>query len=219
MLDLPRLERIAKGVVDAVSIPVTAKIRTGFSQQNRNAPQAAKRLEQAGVQAICVHARTRDQVHSGPVDLEILAEICTDTGIPVIGNGNIGSKADAEEMIARTGCDQVAIGQAAKGNPWVFPQVLGDNISPDLAARIRLCRRHLELYLEWTHDERRSVMEMRKHACWYLKGFSGAARFRHQLAHANDIESFYRLLESADSNEDGEPETGPDGTPTGPGAL
>jgi hypothetical protein len=113
----------------------------------------------------------------------------------------------------------VAIGQAAKGNPWIFEQVLGKNSRPGIEDRIEICRRHMGLYLEWTRDERRSVLEMRKHACWYLKGFSGAAEFRRRLAHVTDVESFNELLDCAPSCKDSDAQRRTGGFQGGADAL
>jgi tRNA-dihydrouridine synthase B len=194
MRDPPRLAAVARAVVDAVALPVTAKIRTGWAPGQRNGAAVARMLEDTGVQAICVHARTRDQVHSGPVDLDTLAAICAAVRLPVIGNGGIRDRAAAAEMIARTGCARVAVGQGAKGNPWIFDELAGRTVVPDLAERVATCRRHLDLYVEWI-GEARAAREMRKHACWYIKGFPGAAAFRAQLSRATDRRSFSALLD------------------------
>jgi tRNA-dihydrouridine synthase B len=194
MLDPPLLEEVAARVVDAVSVPVTAKIRLGWSRDQLNAPEVARALERSGIRSICVHARTREQVHSGPVDLDALREVCQAVGVPVVGNGGIRNAADAKEMIDRTGCARVAIGQAARGNPWIFTAVRGQPGSPTVEDRIATCRRHLQLHARFA-GEQRGAREMRKHACWYLKGFPGAAAFRKRLAGAVDLESFSRLLD------------------------
>jgi tRNA-dihydrouridine synthase B len=194
MLDPALLGRVAASVVAAVSIPVTAKIRLGWSPTTRNAPLVARVLEGAGVQALCVHARTRDQIHSGPVDLDAMAEVRAAVSIPLVGNGGVRSRADALAMMARTGCERVAVGQAARGNPWLFGEILGAALEPDLAARVHVCRRHLALFAAQA-GERRAALEMRKHACWYLKGFPGAAEFRKKLGGAVDVAAFERLLD------------------------
>jgi nifR3 family TIM-barrel protein len=194
MRDPSQLARVASAVVAAVEVPVTAKMRLGWSADQRNGLEVARALEECGVQALCVHARTREQVHSGPVDLEALAGICGAVGIPVIGNGGVRRPEDAQEMRQRTGCDRVAVGQAARGNPWIFSAIRGGPGAPGLTGRVALCRRHLELYVAFA-GEQRAAIEMRKHACWYLKGFPGAAAFRKRLAEAVDAESFVRLLD------------------------
>ncbi|MDD5307354.1 MAG: tRNA dihydrouridine synthase DusB [Deltaproteobacteria bacterium] len=194
MLDPALLVRVAAAVVAAVNVPVTAKIRLGWSPATRNAPLVAHMLEGAGVQALCVHARTRDQIHSGPVDLDTLTEVRASVSIPVVGNGGIRSRADAVAMMTHTGCERVAVGQAARGNPWIFGEILGVAVEPDLAARVRVCRRHLALFAAEA-GESRAALEMRKHACWYLKGFPGAASFRKKLGTAVDVVTFERLLD------------------------
>jgi tRNA-dihydrouridine synthase B len=194
MREPARLAAIAAEVVRAAPVPVTAKIRLGWSAAEKNAVDVARRLEGAGVQAICVHGRTREQGHAGPVDLDGIGAVVAAVGVPVVGNGGVRSRRDAEEMIARTGCARVAIGQGAKGNPWIFREVAGGPGLPDLADRIATCRRHLALFAEWA-GEQRAAIEMRKHACWYLKGFDGAAAFRKRLGEAVDAAALHRLLD------------------------
>ncbi len=188
------LQEIAAAVVAAVPVPVTAKIRLGWSREIRNAPEVSRRLEDAGVRAITVHGRTRDQVHSGPVDLEGIAEVCDVVSLPVIGNGGIRSCSDAEAMIRHTGCVRVAVGQATRGNPWIFRELLGTDEPPTLSERIDTCRRHLALYVDWA-GERRAVLEMRKHMAWYLKGFPGAAAVRDRINRAEGLAAFHGVLD------------------------
>jgi tRNA-dihydrouridine synthase len=128
------------------------------------------------------------------VDLAMLGEIVDAVNIPVVGNGGIAGSVDAKEMIARSGCARVAVGQGAKGNPWIFREIAGGEGAPDLAGRVEICRRHLDLYISWS-GEQRAVLEMRKHACWYLRGFDGAAAFRKRLGEAVDADAFSRLLD------------------------
>jgi tRNA-dihydrouridine synthase B len=194
LLDPPLLQEIANRVVRAVAIPVTAKIRLGWDPDHVCAPDIAKRLEDVGTKAICVHARTRDQVHSGEVNFHALASTCRVVDIPVIGNGGISSPGDAKEMMERTGCRRVAIGQACKGNPWIFREILNIETQSALGDRIDLFKRHLTLYVKWA-GEPRAVREMRKHACWYFKGFSGAAELRRRLSIASDMSAFLGLLD------------------------
>jgi tRNA-dihydrouridine synthase B len=188
------LQEIARQVVAAINVPVTAKIRLGWSREELSAPEIARRLEDVGVQAICVHGRTREQVHSGPIDLDTLGETCSAVSIPVIGNGGIRSSNDAKAMMARTGCRRVAIGQASKGNPWIFREIVSNGAPPSLRERIRVFKRHLDFYCVWAGRDRTS-REMRKHACWYFKGFSGAAQMRKRLSMAASVEVFEELLD------------------------
>ncbi|MCU0663932.1 MAG: tRNA dihydrouridine synthase DusB [Myxococcota bacterium] len=194
MRDPQTLTEIARQVVQAVEVPVTAKTRLGYSPSEKNAVDIARRLVDVGVQLLCIHGRTKDQGHSGPVDFDTLAEVVTAVSVPVIGNGGIRGRADAEEMLARTGCARVSIGQGAKGNPWIFREVVGGSIETSLSERLATCKRHLELYIDWI-GESRAVLEMRKHAAWYLKGFDGAAVLRGRLGQAVDTKSFLALLD------------------------
>jgi tRNA-dihydrouridine synthase B len=194
MRDPKLLGEIAKAVVRAVDVPVTAKTRVGWSATEKNAVDVARILEDSGVQMLCLHARLREQGHSGPIDLETLAAVVAAVRVPVVGNGGIRSRADAEEMLAKTGCARVAVGQGSKGNPWIFRELAGGAGAPGLPDRVATCRRHLEMYIEWI-GEPRAVIEMRKHACWYLKGFDGAAAFRKRLGEAIDAAAFHRLLD------------------------
>jgi len=194
MRDPQLLGAVAKAVVGAVQVPVTAKIRLGWSSDEKNAVAVAQILEEAGVQMICVHARTREQGHSGATDLETLAKVVFAVRVPVVGNGGIRSREDALAMIEKTGCASVSVGQGAKGNPWIFREIAGGLGAPCLADRVATCRRHLEMYIDWI-GEPRAVIEMRKHACWYLKGFDGAAAFRHRLGEAVDAKAFHGLLD------------------------
>jgi nifR3 family TIM-barrel protein len=196
MLDPSLLGLIASAVVSAVSVPVIAKTRLGYSKEHKNGVEIARILEQSGVKLLTIHARTREQGHSGCVDLDTLGQIVNAVTIPVVGNGGIKSYSDAAEMMKYTGCKTVAVGQGAKGNPWIFEEIKNNSSfvkRPSLEERIKVCRRHLNLYVNWV-DEQRAVLEMRKHACWYLKGFDGAAAFRKRLGEATSIETFNVLL-------------------------
>jgi len=201
MLDPPLLGEIIESVVSAVKIPVTAKTRLGYAANNINAAKVAHVMESSGVKLITIHARTRDQGHSGPINLPALKDVVNAVSIPVVGNGGIKCKADADEMIKKTGCARVAVGQGAKGNPWIFDELKNNRLSTDLTERVATCRRHLDLYVDWIGEER-SVLEMRKHACWYLKGFNGAAAFRKRLGEAVSIKVFNNLLDEVLSSKE-----------------
>jgi len=194
MRDPVLLAQITKTVVDAVDIPVTAKTRLGWGPDEKNAVIVARALEESGAQLITIHARTRDQGHSGAVDLDLLGKVVQSVKIPVVGNGGIHHREDALDMIAKTGCARVAVGQGAKGNPWIFKELLTGEGAPGLKERIATCRHHLDLYVTWI-GEKQAALEMRKHACWYLKGFDGAAAFRKRLGEASSPEAFNRLLD------------------------
>lgn len=130
------------------------------------------------------------------MDLEILQQICETVSIPVIGNGGIRSVADAKKMQTATGCRRVAVGQGSKGNPWIFSALAGNAKTITLRDRIDVCRRHLDLYVAWA-GEQRAILEMRKHVAWYLKGFDGAAAFRHRINRTNHVTGYHALLDEA----------------------
>ncbi len=188
------LGKIVHDVVEAVSIPVTAKTRIGYSSEKPNAGHIAKVIEENGAKAITIHSRYREQGHSGSIHLDKLAEVVDAVQIPIIGNGGIKCVNDALDMVQKSGCTSVAIGQGSKGNPWIFSEIKGNKINPSIEERVKIAKRHLDLYLDWVGEER-SVLEMRKHACWYLKGFDGAAAFRKRLSEAVSRDAFMGLLD------------------------
>lgn len=184
--DLPLMDDVARAVVEAVSIPVTAKIRSGWNQGCIVAPVAAAALEEAGIKALTLHPRTTKQLYTGEADWSLIAETRKAISIPLIGNGDIKSAADAKRMIDETGCDGVMIGRRALGNPWIFREIneyLETGTLPEavrLIDRVKLCHRHL--YLEaLAMGDNRATNYIKKHLSWYLKGFPGASEYRKRL--------------------------------------
>jgi len=178
-------EELLRAVVEAVGhrAEVTVKMRAGWDKDSLNAPELAARLVAAGARAIAVHGRTAAQKYTGRSDPAAITRVKEAVDVPVIGNGDVTDVQGCERMFAETGCDAVMIGRAAMGNPWLFERCLawwtGAPIPglPGVPERLQTYLRHLELYLtiatEW-----RAVVEMRKFAAWYLKGFHGAAALR-----------------------------------------
>ena len=174
--------RIVRAVADAVGKPVTVKLRAGWDAGSVNAPEFAQVLEQNGAAALAVHARTREQYYSGRADWSVIRAVKRAVSIPVFGNGDVFSAADALRMLEETGCDAVMIGRGAQGNPWIFAEInaaLRGEVyqRPDLSERVETALRHFDLELA-LHGERRGLPEMRKHIAWYVSGARGAARFR-----------------------------------------
>jgi len=175
--------RIIKAVVNAVPVPVTVKLRKGWDSQSVNAVELAKIAEQNGAAAITIHGRTREQMYSPPVDLEIIKAVKQAVKIPVIGNGDVNSIESAVKMYNETKCDLVMVGQGALGSPWIFEQLyqyfVNDIIfpEPDILTKMSIMCHHAKLACKYK-SEGTAMCEMRKHAAWYMKGLNGAAGLR-----------------------------------------
>jgi len=181
------------------AVPVTVKMRAGWDDEV-NAVDVARRVVDAGAQAIAVHGRTREQFHKGETRWDVIAGVKRSVSVPVIGNGGVGSAADAAAMVAQTGCDAVMIGRAALGNPWVFQSVAtGSEVVPSVRERFEVIRKHVELYEDHAGAEA-TAREMRKHLGWYLRGLPGSAMVRGQLQsmrHARDLLQVLAAYEEA----------------------
>lgn len=179
--------RIVRAVRDAVDIPVTVKIRKGWDDSCVNAVELAKILEANGADAIAIHGRTRQQMYSGTVDLDIIRAVKKAVSIPVIGNGDITDIVSAANMLEYTGCDAVMIGRGAFGNPWLFRQInayLDSGIvipPPSLEEKMTVMLRHIAKMVEYK-GEYTAMREARRHAAYYTKGLRGGAKFRAQMS-------------------------------------
>lgn len=198
--NIPLAEEIARQVVKAVNIPITAKMRLGWSSSEINAPELASRLEAVGISMITVHARTREQFYSGKADWGYIKSIKEKIKIPLIGNGDITTPEDARKMMELTGCDGVMIGRAALGNPWLIGQTQnflenGKPTQPDNKERLRVLLLHFEKILEYK-GIRIGVNEMRKHASWYIKGVRNAADYRNELMKCQDPMEMQKIFKS-----------------------
>jgi nifR3 family TIM-barrel protein len=187
MTELDKTAALVRGMIAAVKIPVTAKMRLGWDDDNLTAPDLARVLEDAGVAAIFVHGRTRAQGFSGRVNLAgIRAVVQAVKKIPVIGNGDITTPEAAKHMLDETGCAGVSIGRGAFYDPWIFrrtDQYLRTGVlqpEPDFAERIRVLRRHFERYVEFYGEERGAVF-FRRVAPWYAKRFGPAKPFKRRI--------------------------------------
>jgi len=184
MTELDKTAALVRGMIAAVKIPVTAKMRLGWDDANLTAPDLARVLEDAGVAAIFVHGRTRAQGFAGTVNLAgIRAVVAAVKHIPVIGNGDVTTPAAAKHMLDETGCAGVSIGRGAFYDPWIFRRTehllrTGELLpEPDFAERLRVLRRHFERYVEF-YGEAHGARLFRKVAPWYAKRFGPAKPFK-----------------------------------------
>lgn len=190
--------RIVEKVVQAVPVPVTVKMRKGWDENHVNAVEMAQGVVAAGAQAVTIHGRTREQFYSGKADWEIIARVVEAISVPVIGNGDIFTPADAQKMLETTGCSGVMIGRGSLGNPWIFSRTMaflkGENVpEPSVEEKIATALRHLKLVVSFKGEEV-GIREMRKHLGWYLKGGKGAAQFRVEINRQQKIEGIIDLL-------------------------
>lgn len=194
---------IVRAVAKRVSLPVTAKIRAGWDRNSKNAVEMAKILEDAGVAAICVHARTRDQFYSPGIDMDIIAKVKDAVSVSVIGNGDIYSASDALAMLNYTGCDGIMIGRGAMGNPWIFEEIAAalegrEFVPPSSEERVETALRQLYDMIE-ARGARAGFVEGKKHMAWYSAGLRNSAAARNEIMQAESCEEiraiFERLLE------------------------
>lgn len=200
MTELGKTSDLVRGMVKAVRIPVTAKMRLGWDSENITAPDLARALEEAGVSAVFVHGRTRAQGFSGSINLEgIRAVVGAVRSIPVIGNGDITTPEAARYMIAETGCAGVSIGRGAFYDPWIFRRTdrflrTGELLpEPDFAERVRVLRRHFERYCEF-YGEARGARLFRKVAPWYAKRFGPSKPFKQRILTIESRSDFESVL-------------------------
>ena len=197
--DAKRAGEIMAAVVNAVKLPVTVKIRSGWDRSRLNAVEIAQLAEEKGVKAVAVHARTRDQFYLGKADWQIIQLVKEKVNIPVIGNGDIFSPEDAGAMITGTGCDAVMIGRAVRGNPWLIHRTshflqTGEVLAePDCPERIKTALSHLEGAVAY-FGERLGIPRMRKHLAWYLKGLPHSTSIKERIFQLNQYQQVAALL-------------------------
>ncbi|MCM1285907.1 MAG: tRNA dihydrouridine synthase DusB [Acetobacter sp.] len=190
---------IVKAVSSAVPLPVTVKIRKGWDDENVNAVELAETAEKNGASAVAVHGRTRNQMYSGKVDYDIIAQVKKAVSISVIGNGDIVDEQSAAIMFEKTNCDAVMIGRGALGNPWIFRRInayLDEcRVLPDVSVseKMVVMLRHIQTIIDYK-GEYTAVREARHHAAYYTKGLRGGAAFRREIG---QLETYEQLQELA----------------------
>ena len=199
-------EPLALSIIDAVvqacaphGVPVTLKMRTGWSQHNKNAVVLARAAESVGVQMLTVHGRTREQGYTGFAEYDTVAAVKAAVRIPVVANGDIASPEKARDVLAITGADAVMIGRAAQGRPWIFREIThflatGEHLAPPLVAEVRRAllahlQDHYSLYGEFT-----GVRSARKHIGWYVRGLPGGEAFRETMNTLDDATAQLRAV-------------------------
>ena len=194
LLEDPSLaSEIVRATVETVSLPVTVKMRAGYHKIN--APEFAQYLEQAGVSAGFVHARTRDQMYHPPIFPEVIKDVKDKVSVPVYGNGDILTREDADRMQDLTGCDGVLIGRGALGNPFLFSALTSEESSVSLEDRIAVLLRHARASVE-EKGEYVGIREMRKHAPYYFKGVNNAAAIRNECVSLSSLSELEALCRS-----------------------
>jgi len=190
---------IVNEVVKSVPIPITVKIRSGWDMNSINAVEVSKIIEKAGASAICIHPRTRSQGYNGNADWDIIKKVKENISIPVIGNGDIKNHIDAKRMLDETNCDAVMIGRGVLGNPWLIKNIIDylDNkktYEPTIKDKFLMCKKHFEYLLE-IKSEKVSLLEIRSHVGWYLKGFENSKKIKDEFCKIKSKEEFFELID------------------------
>ncbi|MUT67660.1 tRNA dihydrouridine synthase DusB [Paenibacillus sp. NEAU-GSW1] len=200
LLDPNKIYEMVSAVVEAVSKPVTVKMRIGWDDEHIFAVDNAKAVESAGGSAVSVHGRTREQLYTGKANWDIIRDVKQAVSIPVIGNGDVFSPEDAKRLLEHTGCDGVMIGRGALGNPWMLYRTIQYLATGELLAdplpreKMEVALLHLDR-LAALKGEAVAVREMRKHLAWYLKGLPGAARVKDVIMEETGREGVVEILE------------------------
>ncbi|MCD8199955.1 MAG: tRNA dihydrouridine synthase DusB [Coriobacteriaceae bacterium] len=179
---------VIEAMVREVTVPVTAKIRSGWSADEVTAPSFAEALEAAGVCGIAVHGRAATQLYTGSADRDVIAQVKERVDVPVLGSGDVYSYEDARSMMQQAGCDAVMVARGARGNPWIF-----EDRTPTDAERVEAAEEHLDLYLAFCSDEHLSPL--RAQLAWYMHGMQRASGIRRELGDSSTAEDFRAVLQ------------------------
>jgi nifR3 family TIM-barrel protein len=209
--DLGLVQSVIRAVRAGTHLPVTVKVRSGWSEEMRDPVQIALRCQDAGAQALALHPRTRTQMYSGAARWEEIAAVVQALDIPVIGNGDIRTAMDAARMHRDTGCAGVMIGRGSFGQPWIFRQaraLLDDTLvpaTPPVEERFAIALEHARMAAEYEADPRGAAIEFRKHLGWYVKGLPGSADLRkrlHAVESLSEVEGIFASYLASDQHRD-----------------
>jgi tRNA-dihydrouridine synthase B len=199
--DLDLVARITRAVAEAIPIPTTVKIRSGFDEKTRDPVRIGRVCEDAGATAITLHPRTRADMYSGQARWEEIRALKEAVSVPVIGNGDIRTGEDAARMKSETGCDGIMIARGSHGDPWIFTQARaaleGRPVPPDpeVEERFAICVEHAENAVRYERDARRAMLDFRKHLGWYTKGLPAGKELRVELFMVERIEEVRPILD------------------------
>lgn len=199
--DTEKIYEIITSLVDNVSIPITVKIRSGWDDDNINAVEVAKTIEEGGASAVTVHPRSRIQKYAGNADWNLIKQVKEEVSIPVIGNGDVRTCYDAKRMLDETRCDAVMIGRGALGNPWLIRECvdyLDNGVEPEKVSaeeKMDMIKKHYELLVKNKIDEKIAVIKMRKHASYYMKGLYKNTILKNKIFQVTTQEELFELLD------------------------
>jgi len=198
--DLGLVDRIIRAVADATPLPTTVKVRSGYDEPTRDPVGIGRACQEAGARAITLHPRTRTDMYGGSARWDEIAAMKGALDIPVIGNGDIRTGADAARMRDETGCDGIMIARGSHGNPWIFREARaaldGEPVpdSPDVEERFRVCLEHARNAVRFEDNPERAMVEFRKHLGWYTKGLPAGRLLRQELFQVTSLEEARELL-------------------------
>jgi tRNA-dihydrouridine synthase B len=201
--DVPKMVEMTRQIVNAVNLPVTAKTRLGWDENNKNIVDVAERMQDTGIKALAIHGRTRNQLYTGEADWTLIGEVKNNPRmyIPIIGNGDITSPVRAKQLLNQHGVDGLMIGRGAIGRPWIFKEVkhyfeTGEELPPPTVPEVvQNVKDQLTISLEWKDDERRAVFEMRRHFAKYFPSLPNFREQRIELLRSESYSDVYRILD------------------------
>ena len=202
LLDIPKMIKLTKEIVNSTNIPVTVKTRLGWDENSKYIVEVAERLQDVGIKALSIHGRTRKQMYKGEADWTLIGEVKNNPRmkIPIFGNGDINSGQKAKEVKNKYGVDGVMIGRGAIGYPWIFNEIKhflksGKNLAPPtINDRVKICKQHLKHSIEWK-GEKLGIAEMKRHYTNYFKGIPHFKDYRIKMVTSNHPEEIHEILE------------------------